>query len=105
MAKKKSKESSIEELLQSSNISGWSIVDANNKFTFDGNEYIIDESVKQYTVLNKAKKINGVWNDWTNEASMTTIFCIDTGDELKFFDENLVEVSNDKIKILVNKSA
>jgi hypothetical protein len=97
MAKKKSKAVAIEELIIASHNAGWSIVDVDNNFTFDGNAYKIDDSVKQYTVLNKPKKVNGVLNDWTNEAAMNMIFVVDTGDELRFFDENLAEVSNVKM--------
>jgi hypothetical protein len=102
MAKKKSKTSALEELLQTALGSAWCIVDIDNKFTFEDMNYVIDESVKQYVVLNKPKKISDIydiWNDWTNEASMSTIFCVDTSDEIRFFDENLVEVNTDSIKI------
>lgn len=95
MAKKKSKTSIVDELLESSVESQWCTVDTENKFVFDTNEYIIDESVKQYKVLNKAGVKN---NDWTNESLMTRILYVDTNEEIRFFDENLVEVNSDLVR-------
>jgi hypothetical protein len=100
MAKKRSKTSSLEESLQNSVHSAWCIVDTDNVFNYQNVTYVINESVKQYTVLNKPKRnIDGSFNNWTNEASMSMILCVDTGEELRFFDENLLELQNESIKL------
>jgi hypothetical protein len=100
MARKKSKTSTIEELIASSAKSEWCVVDTDNKFTYDdSNNYIIGSNVKPYMVLNKpVQKDNGKWNDWTNDSLMTQILVVDTGEEIRFFDENLVEVASESIK-------
>lgn len=101
MARKKSKTNMIEELLQSAKNSQWCIVDIDNKFQFESNKFEINENVKQYLVLNKpSKNENGEYNNWTNEASMSQILVIDNGEEMRFFDENLIEISSDNIKIV-----
>lgn len=97
MAKKKSKSEAIEDVLKVASGYQRCVVDINNKFYYNGYGYVIDESVKQYVVLNKPKKVGNVMNDWTNEAAMSTILVVDSGDELRFFDENLVEVSSEKV--------
>lgn len=100
MARKKSKATAIEEMLSSSVASQWCVVDIDNNFIFNGFGYSINDKVKQYIVLNKpARKENGQWNDWTNESQMTQVLCIDTSEEIRFYDENLSEISSEDVKI------
>lgn len=101
MAKRKSRASILEEVLINSVSSGWEVVDINNKFSFEGNDYIIGDSVKQYLVLNKPNRLkDGSFNTWTNDASMTRIFVVDTGEEIRFFDEILCEVPSAQVKLV-----
>lgn len=102
MAKKKSKALAIDEIVKSASFSKWCIVNTENEFSLSPKwSYIIDSSVNQYAVLNKPSLKNGTMNDWTNQALMTKILVIDTNNEMRFFDENLSEISHDKIKIKV----
>lgn len=100
MAKKRSKISAVEEALSTSVESGWCIVDVENRFSFGENLYAIGD-VKQYNVLNKPfRKDDGQYNDWTNESLMTQILAIDTGDEIRFFDESLTEIQSEQVKLV-----
>lgn len=102
MARKRVKSySKVEDLLVSAVGSNWRVVDIDNRFTSNSTNYMIDDSVKQYVVMNKpAKGKDGKMNDWTNEALMTKILVVDTGEEMRFFDENLVEIQSESIKIV-----
>ena len=101
MAKKKTKTSALDEVISNSVNSQWCIVNTENKFDFDTNTYNISESIKQYLVFNKPQiGKDGKLNDWTNESSMTQVLVVDTGQELRFFDENLVEVQSEYVKIV-----
>lgn len=90
----------VEDHLVNAITSSWCVVDTENEFTFESDRYVIDRKVKQYEVLNKAVKTNGEYNNFTNSAPMSSILVVDDGEELKFFDENFVEISNDLIKMI-----
>ncbi|MCY9737422.1 hypothetical protein M5X17_27290 [Paenibacillus alvei] len=90
----------IQELLDEAIYSEWCIVDTDNTFIFNGNVFKINPSVKQYIVHNKPILIDGNWNNWTNDAGMERIFCIDNEDELRFFDEKLKEVDGEFVRLV-----
>jgi hypothetical protein len=100
MTKKKSKTSVLDEILSKAIFYKWCTVNTENEFNYGVPDwtYVIDESVKQYMVFNKPKVKNGVLNDWTNAALMTRILYVDVVSEVKFFDENFVDIT-DKVKI------
>lgn len=100
MAKRKTKTSSIEDQLANAIASGWCVVDTDNKFTFNSDDYLIDVNVKQYRVMNKASKVDGQLKSFTNDSLMSSILVIDNGDELKFFDENFKEVSSNLVRLM-----
>lgn len=80
----------------------WCLVNTDNEFTFDMYDCKIDQSVKQYTVINKAIKVDGKWNDGTNDAQMDKILVIaSTGGHFEFYDENIDRIDQiyKKIKI------
>lgn len=63
----------------------WCYVDTENTFTFRGKTYVIDNSVTEYKVYNKA----GTTYDYTNEAYMEQVLAtIDNNDNLVFYNQN-----------------
>jgi hypothetical protein len=102
MAKKKvSKFDKLEQVIEKSVGSEWCIVDTNNFFSYQSNKMKIDESVSQYIVLNKPKKSDkGVINNWSNDAQMSNILVVDSGDEFRFFDESFEEIDGSKVDFI-----
>ncbi|ARF70756.1 hypothetical protein B7C51_25120 (plasmid) [Paenibacillus larvae subsp. pulvifaciens] len=90
----------IMDLLSESVESGYSIVDTENRFVFKDVEYMIDEELIDYKVFNKPRMISDEYNYWTNDSLMDSVYCIDSGEEIRFFNERLVEIT-EKIKILL----
>jgi hypothetical protein len=89
MAKKKlTQEEKIEQLIQESKYHSWCVVDTENVFAFNGFDFKIDSSVKQYIVKSD------------NEAEMDSILCIDDGDSIRFFDQNLKELNEKFVELL-----
>lgn len=63
----------------------WCYVNTENEFTFMNELFVINESVEEYKVHNKA----GTVEDYTNEAYMEEILVvIDKKDTLKFYNQN-----------------
>lgn len=92
MAKKKlTQEEKVEQLIQASKFHGWCVVDTDNAFAFNGFDFKIDSSVKQYIVKNKGSE---------NESEMDKILCIDDEDSIRFFDESLKELKEDLVELL-----
>jgi hypothetical protein len=69
-------------------ISNWSIIDTENKFSFNNQLYKIDESLEQYKVYDD------------NAAGMEKILCfyVPNEDRYYFFDENIVPIKNELIQ-------
>lgn len=79
----------------------WCYVDTENEFKFEGNTYKIDESVKEYKVHNKAQYINGVLNDFTNEALMEEVFVVvDKQGKLHFYNQYLEPINSKLVKCI-----
>lgn len=94
MTKRKNKQQVVGSLIEQSEYSGWCVVNIHNEFIFNGDQFTINEAVKQYKVKNKPmrSKISKQWNNWENEAQMISILVVDNGEYLRFFDEKLKEV-------------
>lgn len=92
MAKKKlSPLEKVEELVEKSQNHGWSIVNTENEFDFNGSTFKINESVVQYKVLSKGVE---------NTSDMDSILCIDDGDEIKFFDQLYKEIGSHSVVLM-----
>lgn len=82
--------------LSNSKASQWCYVNVNNEFKFMGSTFVIDESVEEYKVYNKAGEID----DFTNEAYMEEILVVLYEDDtLKFYNQNFDIIENSKIKV------
>lgn len=82
--------------LSNSKASQWCYVNVDNEFKFMGNTFVIDESVEEYKVYNKAGEID----DFTNEAYMEEILVVLYEDDtLKFYNQNFDIIENSKIKV------
>lgn len=79
-------------ILTNSNISQWCYVNTENEFKFLDIIFVIDNSVEEYKVHNKA----GTVSDYTNEAYMEEILAtVDTDNNtLKFYNQNYDEIKN-----------
>ena len=92
MAKKKlSPLEKVEELVEKSQNHGWSRVDTENQFDFNGSTFKNNESVVQYKVLSKGVE---------NTSDMDAILCIDDGDEIKFFDQLYKEIGSELVVLM-----
>lgn len=92
MSKKKlSQNEKIDQLISKSKFHAWCVVDTENEFAFNGYEFRIHNTVKQYAVKDK-----GI----SNEAEMDSILCIDDEDSIRFFDQNLKELNESVVDLL-----
>lgn len=83
-------------ILSNSKITKWKYVDANNEFVFMEKVFVIDDSVEEYKVYQKA----GVVEDFTNEAYMDEILiAIDNDNNLRFYNQNYDEIDSTLVKI------
>lgn len=86
------------EVLSNSKAYQWCYVDTNNKFKFMGKEFIIDNSVEEYRVYNKAGEVD----DFTNEAYMEEILVVLHNDGfLKFYNQNYELIDNKYIRVII----
>lgn len=91
----------IAKILADAKFGQWCYVDTENEFKFMGKIYKIDESVKEYEVHNKAQYINGVLNDFTNEALMEEVFVVvDKQDKLSFYNQYLGRIDDHLVKCI-----
>ena len=85
MAKKKTRLEKSTAIILDSKATEWCYVNTDNEFTFMNQTFIINESVEEYKVHNKA----GTVEDYTNEAYMEEILvAIDKEGILKFYNQN-----------------
>lgn len=85
MAKKKTRLEKSTAIMLESKANQWCYVDTNNEFDFMNRTFVIDESVEEYKVHNKAGQVD----DFTNEAYMEDILVvIDKENNLKFYNQN-----------------
>lgn len=73
------------DILLEAKASQWCYVNTDNEFKFMENIFVIDESVKDYKVKNKA----GVVEDYTNEAYMEEILAVLGNDNfMRFYNQD-----------------
>ena len=73
----------------------WCYVNTDNEFEFMGTKLIIDQSVEEYKVHNKA----GVVEDYTNEAYMEDILVvIDNTNTVTFYNQNYDLIDSNLVK-------
>lgn len=79
-----------------SKASQWCYVNVDNEFEFMGKIFVIDDSVEEYKVHNKAKDVY----DFTNEAYMEEILVVLYNDNtIKFYNQNFDEIKNNKVLV------
>lgn len=96
MTKEKSRLHKSNEVMNGKKETQWCSVDTENEFVFGGKTFVINQSVKEYKVYNKAGEVE----DYTNEAVMERILVTvaEVDNSLQFFNENLVEVDGSFIR-------
>lgn len=97
MSRKLTKLEKSQNILSNAKASQWCYVNTENEFLFMGNIFIIDDSVEDYKVYNKAGEVD----DFTNEAYMEEVLAVlDNNGNIKFYNQNydLIEDINLKIK-------
>lgn len=99
MVKKKDVFAELNRILNDGVVSGkWCIVDTENIFVYNDQQFKIPEDCIQYEVRNKPEvlcedstpfAVDFYWNDWENEAKMDRILCVENGHGvLTFYDQN-----------------
>jgi hypothetical protein len=82
-------------ILSNSKASQWCYVNTDNEFNFMGNVFVIDESVEEYKVVNKAGEIE----DYTNEAYMEEVLAVLGLDGIiRFYNQNYDHINDLKVK-------
>ncbi|MFS0905784.1 hypothetical protein AB3N02_22310 [Priestia aryabhattai] len=91
MTKKQTRLRKSTEILSNAIETKWCHVDIDNKFEFLGLSFVIDESVEEYKVHNKAFAVE----DYTNESYMDEILAVVNSDTtLSFYNQNYDEVED-----------
>lgn len=97
MTKKVTRLQKVSTILENAKTTKWCYVNTENEFKFNGNTYVIHQSVKEYIVHNKA----GTVEDYTNEAYMEDIFVVvDNENKLKFYNQNYELVESKNVKVI-----
>ena len=74
----------------------WKYVNADNEFEFMNKTFIVDDSVDEYKVYNKA----GTVEDFTNESYMEEILIsLDKNNNLRFYNQNYDEIDSSLVRI------
>lgn len=68
-------------------------VDIHNEFSYNQLIYKISPTLKQYEVTNYPVYSNGKYNNWTNDCDMDSVILIDTNGEVKFLDQNGLDIT------------
>jgi hypothetical protein len=89
--KKKGNMLKLEDMISGAKRAQWCMIDTDNQFTFDEMRFKLSETVEQYKVLDKGN---------LNIAQMDMILCVDDGDEMRYFDQLHVEISNDLVTLV-----
>lgn len=97
MARKLTKLEKSTTILNNAKVTKWCYVNTDNEFKFMNKLFVIDESVEDYKVHNKA----GTVIDYTNEAYMEEILVvIDLDNHIKFYNQNYEHINNKLIKVI-----
>ena len=84
------------QILATSKAREWKYVNTDNEFEFMGLTFVIDESVEEYKVHQKA----GVVEDFTNEAYMDEVLIVMcNSNKLRFYNQNYDEIDSTLVKI------
>jgi hypothetical protein len=95
MARKLTRLEKSTAIIKNSKASQWCYVNTDNEFTFMGSVFVIDSSVEQYKVHNKAGEVE----DFTNEAYMEDILAVLSKDgNIKFYDQNFDLIQDGKVE-------
>lgn len=77
-------------------LSKWCYVNTDNEFRFANHTYVIDNSVEEYKVYNKA----GTTFDYTNEAYMEQVLVvIDNNNDIKFYNQKYEYIKPEKVYV------
>lgn len=99
MSKKQKQQTRLEkssEILKGKKETKWCYVNIDNEFEFNGVVWVIDDSVEEYKVHNKAFEVE----DYTNEAYMEEILAVvDSRNQISFYNQNY-----DRVKPVFVKS-
>jgi hypothetical protein len=83
-------------ILSNSRASQWCYVNTDNEFTFMGNVFVIDQSVEEYKVVNKAGEVD----DFTNEAYMEEVLAVLGNDGIiRFYNQNYDQIEDNKVVV------
>jgi hypothetical protein len=83
-------------ILSNSNASQWCYVNTDNEFTFMGGTFVIDQSVEEYKVVNKAGEVE----DYTNEAYMEEVLAVLGNDGIiRFYNQNYDQIEDSKVTV------
>lgn len=78
--------------------SAWCIIDKDNIFEFDNNEYKISSDVEQY----KKTKRHPRWDDYKNIYRFDKIYCVKQDEKTLFFDQNVDILGENDVKLVKN---
>ena len=96
MSKKQTRLQKSTNIITNSLVTEWKYVNTNNEFEFMNKTFVIDDSVDEYKVYNKA----GVVEDFTNESYMEEILIsLDKNNNLRFYNQNYDEVDSSLVRI------
>ena len=83
-------------IINNSLVTEWKYVNVDNEFKFMNKTFVIDASVDEYKVYNKA----GAVEDFTNEAYMEEILIsLDSNNNLRFYNQNYDEIDSSLVRI------
>ena len=74
----------------------WKYVNVENEFEFMNKTFVIDDSVDEYKVYNKA----GMVEDFTNESYMEEVLIsLDKNNNLRFYNQNYDEIDSSSVRV------
>ena len=96
MAKKLTRLEKSTAIISESKSTKWCYVNTENEFTFMNETFLIDNSVEEYKLHNKAGSVD----NYTNEAYMEEILIAKSEDNgLRFYNQNYDEIDNRLVRI------
>jgi hypothetical protein len=96
MAKKLTRLEKSTKILSNATFTQWCYVNTENEFKFMNQLFMIDDSVEEYKVHNKAGKVE----DFTNEAYMEEVLvAINKHGMLEFYNQNYDSIDTELVKV------
>lgn len=84
------------DITANSKLNQWCRVNTDNEFNFMGGMFVIDSSVEQYKVHNKAGEVE----NFTNEAYMEEVLVVvSKNNSVSFYDQDYEYIEDGKIKL------